>query len=56
MDKRNNSADNPHHTQCHDEHCVYQKPHLHVMTNNGHCVKYIIEKPRQRSMSDANTW
>jgi hypothetical protein len=32
--------------QCQVNECPYQKPHVHVSTNNGSYVKYIIEKPR----------
>lgn len=47
--------------QCLDMGCEYhpsgyQRPHIHVMTNNGSYVRFIIEKPKERSDHNADTW
>jgi hypothetical protein len=41
---------------CEDNQCPYMRPHRHVVTGYGTYVKYIIEKPRQRSQDDAHSW
>jgi hypothetical protein len=46
---------------CYADVCEYNspvhRPHIHVMTNNGGYVKFIIEKPKMelRSITDADT-
>lgn len=43
MQSRNANSPEP----CRVADCPYQKPHVHVNTNNGSYVKYIIEKPKK---------
>lgn len=46
---------------CYKDVCEYNspihRPHIHVMTNNGSYVKFIVEKPKMdiRSITDADT-
>lgn len=42
MDAKNNKDVDKH---CYNDNCPFQRPHTHVVTNNGTYIKYIIEKP-----------
>lgn len=47
-----NMADNESSNVCYEKECQfnypYQRPHYHVVTNNGTYVKYIVEKPKKK--------
>jgi hypothetical protein len=48
----NRNANSP----CYVPDCLYNipaiKPHIHVQTSNGHYVRYIIEKPKQKQYDE----